>query len=114
MAVFGLAFGFSDSMILIVAWGFLYTAVSNVFSNAYHIYQAEIFPTPMRSTGASGTYALSRLVTAVMPFVLVPVLNDDGVGVLFAIVCVAMVVVAVDVSVLGPRTTGLRLEAVNA
>jgi putative MFS transporter len=114
MAMFGLAFGFSNSMILIVAWGFLYTAVSNVFSNAYHIYQAEIFPTPMRSTGASGTYALSRLVTAVMPFVLVPVLNDDGVGVLFAIVCVAMVVVAVDVSILGPRTTGLRLEAVNA
>jgi putative MFS transporter len=114
MAAFGLAFGFSNSMILIVAWGFLYTAVSNVFSNAYHIYQAEIFPTPMRSTGASGTYALSRLVTAIMPFVLVPVLNDDGVTALFAIVCVAMVVVAVDVSVLGPRTTGLRLEAVNA
>ncbi|WP_433293449.1 MFS transporter [Pseudonocardia sp. CA-142604] len=114
MAAFGLAFGFSNTMMLIVAWGFLYTAVSNVFSNAYHIYQAEIFPTPLRSTGASGTYALSRLVTAIMPFVLVPVLKDDGVGSLFAIMCVAMVVVAVDVSVLGPRTTGQRLEAVNA
>jgi MFS transporter, putative metabolite:H+ symporter len=114
MAVFGLAFGFSNTMMLIVAWGFLYTAVSNVFSNAYHIYQAEIFPTSLRATGASGTYALSRLVTAIMPFVLVPVLNDDGVTPLFAIMCVAMVVVAVDVSVLGPRTTGLRLEAFNA
>ncbi|GAA3088828.1 MFS transporter [Pseudonocardia yunnanensis] len=114
MAAFGLAFGFSNTMLLIVAWGFLYTAVSNVFSNAYHIYQAEIFPTFLRSTGASGTYALSRLVTAIMPFVLVPVLNDDGVVPLFAIMCVAMVVVAVDVSVLGPRTTGLRLEAFNA
>ena len=80
----------------------------------YHIYQAEIFPTPLRSTGASGTYALSRLVTAIMPFVLVPVLNDDGVIPLFAIMCVAMVVVAVDVSVLGPRAAGLRLEALNA
>jgi putative MFS transporter len=114
MAAFGLAFGFSNTMMLIVAWGFLYTAVSNVFSNAYHIYQAEIFPTPLRSTAASGTYALSRLVTAIMPFVLVPVLNDDGVTSLFVIMCVAMVVVAVDVSVLGPRTTGLRLEALDA
>jgi putative MFS transporter len=114
MAVFGLAFGFSDSMLLILVFGFLYTAVSNLFSNAYHIYQAEIFPTAVRSTGASGTYALSRLVTAAMPFVLVPVLNDDGVGALFAIVCAAMIVVVVDVSVLGPRTTGRRLEAVNA
>jgi len=114
MAAFGLAFGFSNTMMLIIAWGFLYTAVSNVFSNAYHIYQAEIFPTTLRSTGASATYALSRLVTAIMPFVLVPVLNDDGVTPLFVIMCVAMVVVAVDVSVLGPRTTGLRLEALNA
>jgi putative MFS transporter len=113
MAVFGVAFGFSNSMVLILVFGFLYTAVSNVFSNAYHIYQAEIFPTHLRSTASSGTYALSRLATAAMPFVLVPVLNDAGVGALFAIVCAAMVVVAVDVGVLGPLTTGRRLEAVN-
>jgi MFS transporter, putative metabolite:H+ symporter len=49
-----------------------------------------------------------------MPFVLVPVLAGAGVGALFAIVCAAMVVVAVDVTALGPRTTGLRLEAVNS
>jgi putative MFS transporter len=113
MAVFGLAFGFSNSMLAILVFGFLYTAVSNVFSNAYHIYQAEIFPTHLRSTASSGTYALSRLATAAMPFVLVPVLDDAGVGALFAIVCAAMVVVAVDIGVLGPRTTGRRLEAVN-
>ena len=108
MAVFGVAFGFSNTMVLILVFGFLYTAVSNVFSNAYHIYQAEIFPTHLRSTASSGTYALSRLVTAAMPFVLVPVLAGAGVGALFAIVCAAMVVVAVDVTALGPRTTGLR------
>jgi putative MFS transporter len=113
MAVFGVAFGFSNTMVLILAFGFLYTAVSNVFSNAYHIYQAEIFPTHLRSTASSGTYALSRLATAAMPFVLVPVLDGAGVGALFAIVCAAMVVVAVDVTALGPRTTGRRLEAVN-
>ncbi|WP_433560045.1 MFS transporter [Pseudonocardia xinjiangensis] len=113
MAVFGLAFGFSNSMLTILVFGFLYTAVSNVFSNAYHIYQAEIFPTHLRSTASSGTYALSRLTTAAMPFVLVPVLNDAGVGALFAIVCAAMVVVAVDIGILGPLTTGRRLEVVN-
>jgi putative MFS transporter len=113
MAVFGLAFGFSNSMLTILVFGFLYTAVSNVFSNAYHIYQAEIFPTHLRSTASSGTYALSRLATAAMPFVLVPVLDDAGVGALFAIVCAAMVVVAVDVGILGPLTTGRRLEVVN-
>jgi MFS transporter, putative metabolite:H+ symporter len=111
--VFGLAFGFSSSMGLILTFGFLYTAISNVFSNSYHIYQAEIFPTRLRGTAASGTYSVSRLATAAMPFVLVPVLNDAGAGALFGVVCVAMVIVAVDVALLGPRTTGRALESVN-
>ena len=34
----GLAFGFSSSPALILTFGFLYTAVSNVFSNAFHVY----------------------------------------------------------------------------
>jgi MFS transporter, putative metabolite:H+ symporter len=114
LPVFGLAFGFSDSTFLIIAWGFLYTAVSNVFSNAYHVYQAELFPTSVRSTGASWTYALSRLATAVLPFVMIPVLNTDGVDALFAVMCAAMVVVVLDVSVFGPRTTGRRLESLSA
>jgi putative MFS transporter len=113
MAVFGLAFGLSHAMAPILVFGFLYTATSNLFSNGYHIYQAEIFPTALRSTAASGTYSLSRLATALMPFVLVPVLAAAGVGALFALVCAALAIVAVDVAVLGPRTTGRRLETVN-
>ncbi|HEX4251099.1 MAG TPA: MFS transporter [Pseudonocardia sp.] len=113
MALFGLLFGLSHAMAPILIFGFLYTATSNLFSNAYHIYQGEIFPTGLRATAASGTYALSRLVTAVMPFVLVPLLNSAGVGALFTVVCGAMAVVAVDVALFGPRTTGRRLETVN-
>lgn len=113
MAGFGLAFASSHAMTPILVFGFLYTATSNVFSNAYHVYQAEIFPTALRSTAASGTYSLSRLSTALMPFVLVPLLASAGVTALFTVVCAALAVVAVNVAVLGPRTTGRRLEAVN-
>ena len=113
MAAFGLAFGSSHAMVPILIFGFLYTATSNVFSNSYHVYQAEIFPTALRSTAASGTYSLSRLSTALMPFVLVPVLASAGVVALFTVVCAALVIVAVDIAVLGPRTTGRRLEAVS-
>ncbi len=114
MAVFGLAFGFARTVPLIVAFGFIYTAISNLFSNAYHIYQAEIFPTRLRATAASGTYAVSRLSTALMPFVLVPLLYGAGSGALFSVVAVAMILVALDIAVLGPRTTGRALETVNA
>ncbi len=113
MVVCGLAFGFSTGMSAILVFGFLYTSASNVFSNAFHIYQAEIFPTQLRSTASSGTYALSRLATAAMPFVLVPLLAGAGPSVMFAVVAAAMALVAIDVAVLGPRTTGRALESVN-
>ncbi|MDT7803514.1 MAG: transporter, putative metabolite:H+ symporter [Actinomycetota bacterium] len=113
MAVFGIAFGYAGSMALILVFGFLYTATSNLFSNAYHIYQAEIFPTTLRSTASSGTYSLSRLASGAMPFVLVPLLNSSGATTVFLVVAGALVVVALDVALLGPRTTGRRLESLN-
>lgn len=112
MAVFGLAFGLSNSIGLAIAFGFVYTAISNVFSNAYHIYQAEIFPTGLRSTASSGTYSISRLASGVMPFVLVPVLDSSGAAVLFVVIGAALVLVALDIAFLGPRTTGRSVESV--
>ena len=113
MAVFGLLFGLSDAPGAIVAFGFLYTVISNVFSNSFHIYQAEIFPTRLRATAAGSTYALSRLSNALLPFILLPILTAFGPVAMFAVVSAAMVAVAVDIGVLGPRTTGRDLESVN-
>jgi len=113
MAVFGLAFGYSSTTWVILVCGFLYTAISNLFSNSYHIYQAEIFPTQLRGTATSGTYSLSRLSSAAMPFILLPLLHHGGGGALFAVVAAALVIVALDIGLLGPRTTGRALEAVN-
>ncbi|HET8853989.1 MAG TPA: hypothetical protein VFN02_15835, partial [Ktedonobacteraceae bacterium] len=49
------------------ASGFLLTVASQVFSNSYHIYQAEIFPTRMRGTAVGIAYSLSRLSSALLP-----------------------------------------------
>ena len=51
---------------------------SNIFSNALHIFQVEIFPTFARATAAGTAYGMSRLSTGAMPFVLVPVLDRLG------------------------------------
>ncbi|MEV4597150.1 MFS transporter [Amycolatopsis sp. NPDC049253] len=112
MAVFGLAFGLASSIALAIVFGFIYTAISNVFSNAYHIYQAEIFPTGLRSTASSGTYSISRLASGVMPFVLVPLLDSSGATTLFVVIGAALVLVALDIAILGPRTTGRSVENV--
>lgn len=113
MVGFGLALGYANPMSWVLALGFLYTATSNVFSNAYHVYQAEIFPTALRATASSGTYSLSRLATAVMPFLLVPLLNQAGATVVFIAIALAMAVAAIDIAVLGPRTTGRALETIG-
>jgi MFS transporter, putative metabolite:H+ symporter len=113
IAVCGIAFAASSNIAVIVAAGFLLTAVSNVFSNAFHIYQAEIFPTAIRSSASGMCYSLSRATLAVLPFVAVPALATFGPVAVFAGSAALIVLLCVDVGVLGPRSTGLELEEVQ-
>ncbi|MCL6633440.1 MAG: MFS transporter [Alicyclobacillus herbarius] len=113
MAVFGILFGLSNSVALVVVFGFLYTLVSNVFSNAYHIFQVEIYPTAIRATASGAGYSLSRLMSGLIPFILLPVLNQHGATAMFSVVAAAMVVIMLDIGIFGPRTTGRPLEDVN-
>jgi len=112
MAVLGLALGVARTPAWIIASGFSYTVVSNLFSNAFHVFQAEIFPTFMRTTAAGTAYALSRLSSAAMPFVLLPVLNTRGATTMFAAVALAMLIVIADIGFFAPSTTGRTLEQV--
>jgi putative MFS transporter len=112
IAVFGLVFGMSGSVGLIVASGFLLTVCSNVFSNTFHIYQTEIFPTGVRSTAIGVAYSLSRLTSAVLPFVAIAVLESLGATAVFTGSAVLLLVMCLDVGILGPRSTKRSLESV--
>lgn len=114
MAAFGLGLGFATSAFLIAALGILYTLVSNIFSNAFHVLQGEIFPTAIRGRAAGSAYGLSRLSSAAMPFVLLPVLDRHGAGAMFVVVAGAMVIVIADIGLFAPRTTGRKLEQIAA
>jgi putative MFS transporter len=110
IGVFGMVFGFARASWLILVAGFITTCISNVFSNSFHIYQAEIFPTRMRATAVGTAYSLSRLSGAILPFITVAVLDNVGASTVFIGAFVLMVLLVVDVGVLGPRSTGLNLE----
>jgi len=114
MAVLGVIFGFARTPALILTAGFLLTAASNVFSNAFHTYQAEIFPTRMRATAVGTAYSLSRLTGAVLPFISVAVLDGLGATAVFLGSAAIMTILALDIWLLGPRSTGRNLEAVEA
>ena len=113
MSGLGVGMGYAESPLAIVAFGFFYTAAANVFSNGLHIFQVEIFPTTIRATAAGACYGLSRLSSAAMPFILLPVLRQWGAGPMFAVIGAAMWIVMADVAFFGPRTTGRSLEEVN-
>ena len=113
MAVFGLTLGYASAPSVILASGFLYTATSNIFSNALHIFQVEIFPTFARATAAGTAYGMSRLSSAAMPFVLVPVLDRFGSTAMFGVIAGALAICIVDIAAFAPATTGHSLEAIE-
>jgi MFS transporter, putative metabolite:H+ symporter len=110
IGAFGMLFGFAEASWLILVAGLATTSVSNVFSNSFHIYQAEIFPTRIRGTAVGSAYSLSRLSGAILPFISVTVLDNFGATAVFIGSAVIMVVLSFDIAVLGPRSTGLNLE----
>ncbi|MER5440579.1 MFS transporter [Streptomyces sp. NPDC002790] len=112
IAAFGLVFGFAEASWLIVGAGFLLTVCSNVFSNAFHVYQTEIFPTGMRSSAIGIAYSLSRLTSVVLPFIAIDVLEDLGANAVFIGSGVLMLILCLNVRILGPRTTGRSLESI--
>lgn len=113
MAISGLIFATVDNVVLIVVCGFSTTAISNVFSNIYHVYQAEIFPTDVRASAVGLTYSLSRLSGGALPFVLLPVLYAYGAPAMFTVVVVALAIVIAAVALVGPRTSLLSLDEIN-
>lgn len=48
-----------------------------------------------------------------MPFYLIPLLNGYGAGAVFALIGTALLLGVTALAVLGPRTTGLTVEAVS-
>jgi len=111
MGVFGMLFGVADSSSIIIITGFIYTLVSNIFSNAAHTLQIEIFPTSVRATAAGASYGLSRLMSGLMPFILLPVLQYSGASLMFLIIAASMLIIMLDVALLAPSTTGKALDS---
>jgi MFS transporter, putative metabolite:H+ symporter len=112
IAAFGFGFALWTAPALIVLSGALITLCSNWFSATYHAYQAELFPTRIRSTGVGFTYSWSRLSVAFSSLLIGAVLTY-GVPAVFVLLASAMAGVALVIGLLGPRTNRLTLEEVS-
>jgi MFS transporter, putative metabolite:H+ symporter len=112
VAALGLGFGNSVAPAAVVGFGALLTLANYWFSAAFHAYQAELYPTRLRATGVGFTYSWSRL-SAAFTSVLIGWVLGYGVPAVFAMLAVAMTLVAVVIGAMGPRTNRMILEEIS-
>ena len=86
---------------------------NNLMSFAYHAYQAELYPTSIRSGAVGFVYSWSRLSTVFTSLMIGFFLNHFGVAGAFAFIAANMLVVAGVIALMGPPTRGRSLEEIS-
>jgi putative MFS transporter len=113
IAVFGLLYGLSFVPALIVVFGLLVGLLIQTFASLIYAYTPEQFPTDLR-TGATGfTYSLGRLANVANAFIIAAIFTHIGYVAVFGYIAGAWLLTAALTLLLGPRTTGQRLEVLN-
>ena len=115
VAVFGLLMAQttqSSAATYFIAVGAGVAIGNSLMSLAYHTYQSEIFPTRMRAQGVGFVYSFSRLSAIFSGYLIAATLDRAGSIGVFTLIAGSMVIAALAVGLLGPRTRGLALEQI--
>ncbi|HTV97095.1 MAG TPA: MFS transporter [Steroidobacteraceae bacterium] len=107
------AFALASSPAALIAIGIIFTLAANIMSFAYHGYQAELFPTRIRSRAVGFVYSWSRLAAAFAGLIVGALLADGGVRAVAVFIGCAMVLGIGIIGLLGPPTRGVGLEQLN-
>jgi putative MFS transporter len=110
--VLGTLFAEIGNTTIVVILGFLTTFTLWMFSNFLHTYQAEVFPTRVRSTAAGTVYSVSRISTSLFTYIITAVFLPHGLLPTFAIIWVFIIIVVADIGLFGPKTSLLRVEEI--
>jgi putative MFS transporter len=110
--VLGTLFAEIGNTAVVVILGFLTTFTLWMFSNFLHTYQAEVFPTRVRSTAAGTVYSVSRVSTSLFTYIITTVFLPHGLLPTFGIIWVFIIVVVADIGLFGPKTSLLRVEEI--
>jgi putative MFS transporter len=108
--VLGTLFAVIANTAVVVVLGFATTFTLWQFSNFLHTYQAEVFPTRVRSTAAGTVYSVSRVSTSLFTYIITTVFLPHGLLPSFAVIWVFIVIVVIDIGLFGPRSSRLRVE----
>jgi len=112
VAAFGLWFAHATGLLLLLVLGIGVTLSNNWMSFAFHNYQAELFPTRIRSRAVGFVYSWSRVSAALAGLLIDYLLKAQGVTAVFIFIAIAMAMVVLSIGGFGPRTRNLGLEQI--
>jgi len=110
---FGLLFARQNQPGWLILLGVMVTCSNNWMSVAFHAYQAELFPTPVRAQAVGFVYSWSRFSAIFTSLMIGFFLQHYGTRGVFALIAAAMLTVMLAVGIFGPRTNGLALETIS-
>jgi putative MFS transporter len=113
IAIFGLVFAQQSSAPGIMSLGVAIAFCNTVLAYSLHAYQSELYPTRIRARAVGFTYGWSRFSTIFIGFIIAFCLRNYGTNGVFIFIAGAMIIVFLVIAIMGPRTTGRRLEAIS-
>jgi putative MFS transporter len=113
IGVFGLAFSQQSTALGIMAVGTMVAFSNTILAYSMHAYQSELYPTRIRARAVGFTYSWSRISVVFVGFMIAWCLRNYGTIGVFTFIAGAMFIVFLIIAIFGPRTTGLRLEAIS-
>ncbi len=109
IAGFGVAYGLSSSVIPIVIFGFCVAMFIQTFAPLLYAYTPEVYPTEIRNSGSGLAYGAGRLANGFGPLLIAFLFSHYGYQSVFVYIAATWLLVAVIVTVFGPKTKGLAL-----
>lgn len=113
IGAFGLLFAAQRNPAWLILLGVMLTCSNNWLSVAFHAYQSELFPTPVRAQAVGFVYSWSRFSAIFTSLMIGFFLYRFGVGGVFAFIAASMLVIVLAIGIFGPRTRGLALETIS-
>ncbi len=113
IATFGITFSQLSDPVALIICGLMLTISSNILSFGLHAYQAELYPTRIRSVAVGFVYSFSRISAVFSAFVIAFCLRDFGTLGVFTLIGGSMVMVMLTIGGFGPSVRNRPLEAIS-
>jgi putative MFS transporter len=109
IAALGVMYGLSDSMVPIIFLGFCVAMFIQTFAPLLYAYTPECYPTEIRNSGSGLAYGAGRLANVFGPLLIAFLFSRFGYQSVFVYIAATWILVAVIITIFGPKTMGRTL-----